>query len=81
MLKGKKETLTHAGGGGGNQIYATQVNLSVPSIVALRIEEFSVDLTFHLQGETQEYDLEVIGLTADETLALFVLDREQSSRT
>ena len=53
----------------------------MPSIVAPRIEEFSVDLTFHLQGETQEYDLEVIGLTADETLALFVLDREQSSRT
>ena len=49
--------------------------------MALKIEEFSVDSTFHLQEETQEYDLEVIGLTADETLALFVLDREQSSRT
>ena len=39
MLKGKKETLTRAGGGW-NQIYATQVNLSVPSIVALKIRAF-----------------------------------------
>ena len=52
----------------------------MPSIVALKIKEFSVDSTFHLQEETQEYDLEGIGLTADETLALFVLNREQFSR-
>ena len=85
MLKGEKRNTDTCGGGGWNQICANQVNISVPFQLWLsKQKSFRWDSTFHLQGETQGCDLEVIGLTGYESLALCVcvcvLNREQSSK-